>query len=143
MHLIPGDENGRVELLEEGLATFDLMQLRDGIEAFLAERPIPEGTYNQLRLIVADASVTLIEGVTFDDGTRTRALVIPSGMQTGIKVKTGQPIVAEEGDLIVTVVDFDVDQSFEIQGNPEVPNGVRDVRFRPVLNEKRRSETSM
>lgn len=146
VQLRPGnEENGAVELLapEEVPQMFDLLQLQDGVTAFLADRMVPAGTYNQLRLIVDDANVTLIDGYQFTDGTTTQTLFVPSGMQSGIKVKTSEAIEAEEGTVTVSVVDFDVNESFVIQGDPEDPAGIQGILFTPVLREISRTEESM
>jgi hypothetical protein len=39
----------------------------------------------------------------------------------------------------VVLVDFDVDQNFVIQGNPETPAGINGILFTPVLRELSRS----
>jgi hypothetical protein len=49
-----------------------------------------------------------------------------------------EPIEAEEGEETTLVVDFDVDQNFVIQGNPETPAGIIGMLFTPVLQELRR-----
>lgn len=137
--LVPGEEgSGGFDVMsaEESPMTFDLMQLRDGVTAFLADGGVPEGTYRQLRLIVETATVTLVPGVTFRDGTDTAELKVPSGMQTGIKVKLDDPIIADDGSLTIVTVDFDVDESFVVQGQPPVINS---MHFQPVLKEKGRS----
>jgi hypothetical protein len=146
VQLVPADdETGFVELLsaEEIPATYDLLDLQNGVTALLAERQVPAGTYSQLRLIVDDATVTLIDGYQFNDGTTVQTLFVPSGMQTGIKVRTTGAIEAEEGMVTVTVIDFDVDQSFVIQGDPEASAGINGILFTPQLVEVSRSEQSM
>jgi hypothetical protein len=137
-----GDGTADVDLLAEGddPVTYDLMMLRDGIEALLAEATVPEGTYHQLRMVVQSATVTLADGVTFEDGSNTATLFTPSGMQSGIKVHLAEPIPAEDGSLTIVVVDFDVDQNFVIHGDPTIPDGVRDILFTPSLHEKSRAE---
>lgn len=137
---VAGD-GGRYVLLDGSVdpRVFDLMALRGGIEAFLAENPVPEDeVFDQLRLVVTSATVTLAEGYTFEDGTTTQDLKVPSGAQSGIKVDLDEPMVSETGERLLVVVDFDVDESFVIQGNPESPAGIKGVLFTPVLKEKRR-----
>ena len=58
-----GDGAGDVDLLADGSdpVTYDLMLLRDGIEALLADAMVPEGTYHQLRMVVQSATVTLVD----------------------------------------------------------------------------------
>ena len=146
VYLVPGDDDAeRVDLMPvaDGPKTFDLMDLRDGIQGFLAEKAVAPGTYAQLRLVVENAVVTLVDGVTFDDGTSTRELFVPSGMQSGIKVLLNEPIEAEDGQLTIVVVDFDVDQNFVLHGDPAIPDGVTGILFTPVLNERNRDEVAI
>lgn len=141
VYLKTGGDDADLELVGEadGTVTYDLLELRDGLEALLAQAVIPAGNYSQLRMVVDSATVTLAAGVTFEDGSSTATLFVPSGMQSGIKVLLDEPIVAEEGSVTVVVVDFDVDANFVIHGDPTVPDGVTDILFTPLLNEKSRS----
>jgi len=146
VYLQPADDGGSpVDLLPASAdpVTYDLLELRNGVEALLADGGVPAGTYEQLRLIVEDATVTLVPGATFSDGTTTRTLTVPSGMQTGIKVRLDEPIVAEDGTLTIVVVDFDVNQNFVLQGDPGTPAGIHGVLFTPTVHEHRRTEMSM
>ena len=141
MDMENGDGAGDVDLLAEDVdsVTYDLMLLRDGIEALLADATVPEGTYHQLRLVVQSATVTLADGVTFEDGSNMATLFTPSGMQSGIKVHLAEPIMADDGSLTIVVVDFDVDENFVIHGDPTIPDGVSDILFTPSLHEKSRA----
>ena len=146
VYLVPGDDDAdRVDLMTvaDGPKTFDLMDLRDGIQGFLADKAVAPGTYGQLRLVVDSAIVTLVDGVTFDDGTSTRELFVPSGMQSGIKVLLNEPIEAEDGQLTIVVVDFDVDENFVLHGDPAIPGGVTGILFTPTLNERNRDEVAL
>lgn len=146
VYLVPGDDDSdRVDLMTvaDGPKTFDLMDLRDGIQGFLADKAVAPGTYAQLRLVVESAIVTLVDGVTFDDGTSTRELFVPSGMQSGIKVLLNEPIEAEDGQLTIVLVDFDVDQNFVLHGDPAIPGGVTGILFTPTLNERNRDEVAL
>lgn len=120
-------------------AAFDLLDLRNGTEALLADHPVPAGSYGQLRLVVASAEVTLADGTTFEDGTTTRTLKVPSGEESGIKVQLAAPIEADPEQVTIVVVDFDVDRNFVFQGGHGTT--VKDVLFTPVLQEKRRQES--
>lgn len=147
VYLIPGEEDPEegppfVDLFNDAdePLEYDLLTLRDGVTADMTgEVEVPAGTYNQLRMIVSRAEVTLIDGVEFADGGSTRELQIPSGAQSGIKVQLAEPITTEEGTINVVLVDFDVDQNFVIQGNPETPAGIQGILFTPVLRELSRS----
>lgn len=122
---------------------FDLLELQDGITAALTEAvDVDAGAYQQLRLIVDSARVTLIGGMTFSDGSTSKLLFVPSGSQTGIKVNLTGAIEAEEGETTTIVVDVDVDQNFVIQGNPNTPAGIIGILFTPTLVEKSRTSES-
>jgi len=106
------------------------------VTAELASLDIEAGRYHQLRLIVTSATVTLASGLTFTDGSTSRALTIPSGAQTGIKINlndggnAGVEIV--DGETIL-VVDFDVSQNFVVQGNAGTPAGITGILFTPLV----------
>lgn len=147
VYLLPGENDaedgpGFVDLFNDPDEPhwFDLLTLRDGVTAELSEAvDVPEGRYRQLRLIVDSARVTLAPGYLFNDGSDTRRLHVPSGQQTGIKVQLADPVEAEDGSLTILTVDFDVDENFVIQGNPETVAGINGILFTPVLKEKSRS----
>ncbi|TVP46435.1 MAG: DUF4382 domain-containing protein [Gemmatimonadales bacterium] len=147
VYLIPGEEDPEqgppfVDLFNdaENPLSYDLLTLRDGVIADMTgEVDVPAGRYNQLRMIVADAEVTLVDGYTFSDGGSTRKLFIPSGARSGIKVNLSEAITTEAGTISVVLVDFDVDQNFVIQGNPASPAGIQGVLFTPKLRELSRT----
>jgi hypothetical protein len=134
IELVPA-EGAPIVVTENG-GTHDLLDLQNGVAADLASLPIESGRYLQLRLVVNSASVTLAEGLTFNDGSQTKDLFIPSGAQTGIKInlndegEAGIDIVPGETILLV---DFDVSQNFIIQGEPGTPAGITGVLFTPLL----------
>lgn len=141
VYLVPAlEDSGFVELLPDSAEpkTYDLLTLRDSLEAFLAETPVPPDTFSQLRLVVDSATVSLAEGYEFRDGTTSKTLHVPSGQQSGIKVQLAEPIAAQVGWVTIVVVDFDVNDNFVIQGNPESPAGIQGILFTPVLKEKGR-----
>jgi hypothetical protein len=155
VYLVPGEDrednqgNGNgpnwVDLFNdpEDPLCYNLLELRDGITADLTDAVgVEPGEYGQLRLVVSWAEVTLAEGYEFRDGTITKPLFIPSGMQTGIKVLLNESIEAEDGTLTTLIVDFDVNENFVIQGNPDTPAGIHGILFTPVLKEKGRSQSA-
>ena len=76
--------------------------------------------------------MTLVEGLTFLDDTDSATLKVPSGSQSGIKVKLDEAIDAAEGESTTVTVDFDVARNFVIQGG-QGQSGIRGVLFTPVL----------
>lgn len=108
---------------------YDLLQLQDGVTALLGSDLIPVGDYAQLRLVVDSAQVTLVDGVTFADGSTSRSLKVPSGAQSGIKVVFAAPVHIDPAGADV-VVDFPVAENFVLQGPASNPLG---VLFTPTL----------
>ena len=143
VQLVPADdsEDGIIELTADGTEGYvNLLDLEGAATQQLAELEIEAGTYSQLRLFVDSAAVKLADGYEFNDGTTRKTLFVPSGAQTGIKlVLDGSDGEEEDGGLeilpgeMVLVLDFDVDQSFVIQGDPETPAGIFGVIFTPTI----------
>jgi len=140
---LTGNDGGSVDVMpaSEMPVTFELLDLRNGVEALLADHAVPAGTYGQLRLVVEHAEVTLVDGLLFSDGSATDTLSVPSGMQSGIKVQLATPLDADAGQVTIVVVDFDVDRNFVLQGNAVPPTEIQSISFTPVLQEKRREQT--
>ena len=66
----------------------------------------------------------------------TAELHVPSGFTSGVKITLdGGPLVMEENETILLIVDVDVNSNFVIQGNPESPAGINGVLFTPHLEE--------
>jgi len=125
--LIPGADSQPVILTDEQ-QEYDLLQLQNGVTALLGDSTVPAGTYSQLRLVVDSARLTLAAGVTFDDGSSTKSLKVPSGSESGIKVSfPGQLDLTDSAEV---VVDFDVAKNFVFQGPP---SGPKSVLFTPHL----------
>jgi hypothetical protein len=139
VQLVSADGGPVVTLTEDGTdGPVNLLELQNAATEVLADLEIETGTYTQVRLIVESASVTLKEGYQFNDGSTEKALFVPSGAQTGIKLNlsAGEGDQGEgvdiTGDLDI-VLDFDVSQSFVIQGNPETPAGIFGMLFKPTI----------
>jgi Domain of unknown function (DUF4382) len=142
VYLVPntdGPESVQLLSASESPKTFDLMDLRNGVQALLADATVPAGDYNQLRLVVDNATVTLVDGYTFADGTTTRTLSIPSSATAGIKVQLASSVEAADGEMTILVVDFDVNQSFVMQGSAESRTSIIGFTFIPVITETDRT----
>lgn len=141
VYLVRADEEdgSPIELTEDATdGLVDLLELQNAATAELAHVDIEAGTYSQLRLVVESAEVQLKDGYTFNDGSTRKTLFVPSGAQTGIKLNLrdagdGSGGVHIAGGETVLVLDFDVSQSFVIQGNPETPAGINGVLFKPTI----------
>lgn len=119
--------------------TYDLLQLQDGVTADLGSVDVEPGTYHELRMVVETASLTLKDGYTFTDGTQTKDIAVPSGAQTGIKIKLatadgedGSGVEIRPGETVL-VVDFDVSQNFVMQGSADTASGIKGFLFTPTL----------
>jgi len=133
--------SGRVDLFNNPAQPrkYDLLKLRSGVTADLTgEVEVDVGLYQGLRLVVDSARVYLAQGLAFEDGSRQGTLKVPSGYTSGIKVKLNSILRAEEGDTTALTVDFDVDDNFVIQQNPQT-GAVKQILFKPVLKEKARA----
>jgi len=136
-------EGGRVDLFNdpEMPKHYDLLTLRDGITADLTgDVEVDVGLYRSLRLVVDSAHVTLMEGVSFEDGSDNATLFVPSGSSSGIKVLLDRDLELVEGELTTLTVDFNVDQNFLIQGTAG-PLGIRAIIFTPMLRELTRDKS--
>jgi hypothetical protein len=138
IEILPAND-GPPEVIVEDAGSYDLLDLQNGVTADLGIAPIDAGDYSELRMFVESAEITLAAGYEFNDGTTTRTLFVPSGAQTGIKIKLMSPdgdddagVTISQGETVL-VVDFDVAQNFVIQGNPETPAGIHGILFTPVL----------
>lgn len=122
-----GDDGTHV--ISSDTASYDLLALQHGVTAYLGSEEIPVGHYNQLRLIVDSARVTLKSPVTFTSGSSSALMKVPSGSTSGLKVNLGNVNVVP-GETVL-LVDFDVSRSFVFQGPP---GGPKSASFKPVIH---------
>jgi hypothetical protein len=124
---VVGDSSTYV--ISSDTASYDLLALQGGVTAALGSMDIPVGTYDQLRLMVDSARVTLKSPILFTNGTSSSVLKVPSGSTSGLKVNLGGVRVVP-GETVL-LVDFDVSRSFVFQGPP---GGPRSAIFMPVIH---------
>ncbi len=129
VYLVGSDGTAR-DTLSTNAGVFDLLDLQNGLKAFLGTATIAAGDYEQLRLVVTGATIALKTGFTFSDGTATHDLKVPSGPQSGIKVNFGGPVHIAPPTTTVTI-DFPIDENFVFTGGSSSPNG---VLFKPTLH---------
>lgn len=119
------DGNPFIAVAEDTM-TFNLIDLRNGITADLADIEIPAGKYNLVRLYVYEASLITKDGVS-------HKVKVPSGGQTGIKIFIRPEITVEGGLTSELLIDFDLSRSFILRGNPDKPAGINGFIFKPVI----------
>jgi hypothetical protein len=112
-------------------ASFDLMDLRNGVSAFVGDAPVPAGRYHSMRLILdtQQSSVTLKDGTVLS-GASSPSIVFPSAGKTGIKILFTTPIDVDADETTDVLVDFDAGESFVVRGNTILQNG---LLFKPVI----------
>jgi hypothetical protein len=108
---------GSWEVLSSQTHTFDLLQLRNGVFATMGLSPLPAGQYGQLRLLLSSGSTVVVGGVV-------HPLVIPSGMESGLKLAGAFQVPAH--GRIDLVLDFDVSRSI-------IANGDGTYKLKPVI----------
>ncbi len=112
--------------LSEDTVKFNLLELQNDVTEDLVEIDIPIGSYNLVRLYVSEANILLKDGSEF-------VMKVPSGAQTGIKIFIEPAIEVVGGLTSELLLDFDVSKSFEVQGNPNTPAGIKGFHFKPVI----------
>jgi hypothetical protein len=133
------DDGGRVDLaLADTPMIVDILNLVEEPEIILAEGLVPGERYAQLRIVVESATVTLVDGYTFEDGTNVRTLKVPSGMQSGLKVELLGPLDADAASFNRLLLNLDPEANFVIQGGLEDPGALKGVLFTPRIQEDRR-----
>ena len=103
--------------------THNLLELTGGESALLGDLTVPTGDYSEIRFILQapeegrgaptnPGSWVDIEGGIegeYDEGDE--ALFVPSGAQSGLKVKAEEPFTVTEGEPIAITVDFDLSKA--------------------------------
>lgn len=97
--------------------TIDLLSLTGGVSSMLGEQVLEPGEFTGVRLIVESAQI-VIGGETFD-------LEVPSGEQSGIKLKGDFEIVI--GETLDLMLDFDARRSIVRRGRGD------DFLLKPVI----------
>ena len=96
------------EVIQSGTATYDLLQLRNGLFATLGVAPVPAGHYTQIRLKLDPGSNVVVGGITYP-------LFIPSGEQSGYKLVGEFDVPAD--DSVEVLLDLDGARSIHQTGN--------------------------
>ncbi len=120
------DEDSAFTTISEDTVYFDLMELRNGVTAELLTVELPVGDYDLVRLYVSSADLTLMDGRKFD-------VKVPSGEQTGIKVFVKPALKVRSSFSADLLLDFNLEESFVLQGNYKTPADIKSFSFKPVL----------
>ena len=110
--------------INEGEKTINLLNLRNGVTDSLANIEIEQGEYDLVRLHVEALSVKLNNGTTHED------FDVPSSV---VKVFIEPAIAISGGARAELLLDFDVSESFVVNGNTDSPAGIKGFKFKPVI----------
>ncbi len=115
----PDDPSGWSEIVMNPALRVDLLKLQNGDLAELGEVTLPTGSYNQMRLVLAENStnptVALANSVVLSSDKTEAALKTPSGQQSGVKAKQFNINIAPN-QLANFVIDFDACKSVVVAG---------------------------
>ncbi len=107
VHVADADSVGGWTTINDNPATYDLLDLRNGVNAVLGDAKLAAGKYTQIRLIIGAGSMVVINDTAY-------SLEIPSGFQTGIKLN--HDFTIESGKLYELTLDFDAARSIHQTG---------------------------
>jgi len=111
----------------DNTSEYNLLDLRNGVTATLAEQEIPEGEYDLVRVFISDASISLKNGSQYN-------LKVPSGLHTGLKIFVRPSLMVRAGMTAQLLIDVDVSKSFVARGNMmSNPSDFNGFIFKPVL----------
>lgn len=113
-------------VLSEETATFNLLDLSNGVTEVLTTTEVQEGMYSEMRLHIVSASIKLTDGRSFD-------MKVPSGSASGLKIKINPSIEIINGMSGEILLDFDVSRSFKTTGSDHSKKGITGFHFSPVL----------
>jgi hypothetical protein len=112
------DSTGWVNLTTRA-GVYNLLDFQNGIDTVLAQGIIPTGTLKEIRFVLGTNNSIKIDSTVYP-------LTIPSGAESGLKIKLNKNLNASFDSL---VVDFDAAMSI-------IQNGTGDYHLQPVLKIK-------
>lgn len=103
--------------VSSSLGRIDLLNLTNGALLSLGEAPLPAGTYQQVRLVLAanGGAAPWANSLVLTGTTSETALKTPSGQQSGYKILG--PFTVQAGTLVDLVLDFNACKSIVVAGN--------------------------
>ncbi len=107
--------------LETVAGIYNLLDYQDGVDTLIGNAVIDFENIKEIRLILGDENTIKVDG-------EIHPLNIPSGSQTGLKIKVN--IDVSSSDIVEILIDFDALKSIIKKGNGE-------YQLKPVLSLKR------
>jgi Domain of unknown function (DUF4382) len=115
---LSGDSSGWVDL-DANPGIYNLLGLQNGVDTLIGTQTLPAETVKEIRLILGSDNTIMVNGATVP-------LRIPSGSESGLKIKVNKKLNATIETLII---DFDAALSIHQEGTG-------DYILRPVLKIK-------
>lgn len=94
-------DDGWITIRQEPMVV-DLLELTNGNYEILGDIELEQGRYSQLRLVLGDQNVVVIDGEDFP-------LTTPSAQQSGLKLQINADV--ESGSIYTLLLDFDASRS--------------------------------
>lgn len=117
---------------------FDLAGLRNGVTQELVSSSLPVGSYDQVRLVISDAYLRLIDGDEFSTAQDT--LHLTSTANSGLKLNITPPLAVQDGVARTLLLDFDLTKTFKaVPGND--PLDANWYQLLPVVKVSNLSQT--
>lgn len=110
------DRDDNWNSLQTNMGVYDLLAYQNGIDTLLATGTFPSRELKEIRLILGPSNFIKVDGVT-------HPLTIPSGAESGLKIKFNRSLNAT---LETVILDFDAALSIHQEGNG-------DYKLRPVI----------
>lgn len=98
---------------------YNLLMLQNGLDTLIGQGTVPAGYLREIRLVLGNNNTIKVNGQTYP-------LTIPSGSESGLKIKVNRNLAAPLDSLLI---DFDAALSVHQEGTG-------DYELRPVLQIK-------
>lgn len=98
---------------------YNLLGLQNGLDTLIGQGTVPAGMLKEIRLVLGNNNTIKVDGQTYP-------LTIPSGSESGLKIKVNKNLAAPLDSLLI---DFDAALSIHMEGTG-------DYKLRPVLKLK-------
>ena len=130
-HRDSGSSSGWITLFSGPPMEVDLLHLRNGVTQELASIEVPAGDYDQIRLIITSAHLSLVDGDEFS--TDLDNLHLTSTSHSGLKLFISPPLHVVDGVASSAVLDFDLTKTFQaVPGND--PLNANFFMLKPVIH---------
>ncbi len=117
---------------------FDLAALRNGVTRELVTSMLAPGSYDQVRLVVSDAYLRLVDDDEFSASAGT--LNLTSTNTAGLKLNIDPPLAVQDGVARTLLLDFDLTKTFKAVPGAD-PLNATSYQLHPVVKVSNLSET--